>query len=225
MIHRKTKDGKYTIRPANVKDVGQMETIQSICFPTLSKEELLTKEQFANHIKVFPEGQLVICDGEKVIASSSTQRVHFPKIDHTLMEMTDHLWITHSHVPSGDWLYQFDIGVLPEYRGQKLSTELYKAHQDTVMQLGMKGQITVGMTIGYAKYKDELTIVEYCEKLRLNEITDPTVTPQRKAGFQWVQPIYHYLEDPAAGNCSIFMVWPLDGLSLSDYLENVPGSI
>ncbi|HMQ09014.1 MAG TPA: hypothetical protein PKC30_17065 [Saprospiraceae bacterium] len=54
----------------------------------------------------------------------------------------------------------------------------------------------------------------------MNEITDPTVTPQRKAGFQWVQPIYHYLEDPAAGHCSIFMVWPLDGVSIDDYLVN-----
>ena len=117
------------------------------------------------------------------------------------------------------WLYQFDIGVLPIYRGLKLSTELYNAHQDMVRLLGMKGQITVGMTIGYAMYKEKYSIQEYCEKLKNNELTDPTITPQRKAGFQWVNPIFNYIEDPTAGNCSVLMVWPLKGVSFQKYME------
>jgi hypothetical protein len=126
------------------------------------------------------------------------------------MEVTDNLWITNTHLPEGEWLYQFDIGVLPAYRGLKLSTELYNAQQELVKQLGMKGQVLVGMTIGYAYYKDRYSIEEYCEKLKNNELTDPTVTPQRNAGFQWIQPIFNYLEDPTAGNCSILMAWPLE---------------
>ena len=59
MIHRITKDGKYTIRPVDVRDVGQMEKVQQICFPTLSREELLTQEQFANHMNEIPNELLV----------------------------------------------------------------------------------------------------------------------------------------------------------------------
>ena len=135
------------------------------------------------------------------------------------MEITDNLWITNSHIPDSEWLYQFDIGVLPAYRGLKLSTELYNAQQELVKQLGMKGQVLVGMTIGYGKYKDRYSIQEYCEKLKNHELTDPTVTPQRNAGFQWIQPIFNYLEDPTAGNCSILMAWPLEGVSLQDYVD------
>jgi hypothetical protein len=31
--------------------------------------------------------------------------------------------------------------------------------------LGIKGQIIAGMTIGYGKVKDKMTIAEYCEVL------------------------------------------------------------
>lgn len=218
-MNKKTKDGKYTIRTATLADVTQMQEVQTICFPTLAPDELLSKEHFANHLRVFPEGQLVVTDNDKVIASSSTLRINFPKLGHTFMEVTDNLWISNTHLPDGEWLYQFDIGVLPAYRGLKLSTELYNAQQELVKQLGMKGQVLVGMTIGYGKYKDRYSIQEYCEKLKNNELTDPTITPQRKAGFQWIQPIFNYLDDPTAGNCSILMAWPLEGVSVQDYVS------
>jgi len=218
-MNKKTKDGKYTIRTATLADVTQMQEVQTVCFPTLAPDELLSKEHFANHLRVFPEGQLVVTDNDKVIASSSTLRLNFPKLGHTFMEVTDNLWITNTHLPDGAWLYQFDIGVLPAYRGLKLSTELYNAQQELVKQLGMKGQVLVGMTIGYGKYKDRYSIQEYCEKLKNNELTDPTITPQRKAGFQWIQPIFNYLDDPIAGNCSILMAWPLEGVSVQDYVS------
>ena len=83
----------------------------------------------------------------------------------------------------------------------------------------MKGQITVGMTIGYGMYKDQYSIEEYCEKLKNYQLTDPTITPQRRAGFQWIKPIYNYVEDPMAGNCSVLMAWPLNGVSLEEYME------
>ena len=219
MICKRTKDGTYCIRNASPADVVQMERIQEICFPTLATHERLSAAHYSNHIRVFPEGQLVITDGEKIIASSGTLKIPYPGLDHTFMEVTDNLWIAGTHVADGDWLYQFDMGVLPAYRGLRLSAELYEAHQDLVRALGMKGQITVGMTIGYERYKDQFSIHTYCEKLKNNELTDPTVTPQRKAGFHWVAPIFNYLDDPAAGNCSIMMIRPAEGISVEDYLD------
>jgi hypothetical protein len=220
MINKKTRDGRFVLRGATAADAERLEALQLICFPTLISDELLTKEHFAHHTKIFPEGQLVITDGDKVIASSSSLRMPFPKLQHTFMEATDRLWITGTHVADGEWLYQFDMGVLPAYRGLKLSTELYNAQQELVKLLGMKGQVTVGMTIGYAQYSHTYSIQEYCEKLKNNELTDPTITPQRKAGFQWIQPIFNYIEDPAVGNCSVLMAWPLEGVSMEQYLDN-----
>lgn len=219
MINIKTNEGGFTLRTATLADAKYMEEVQAICFPTLAHAERLTKEHYANHIQLFQEGQLVVVDREKIIASSSTLRMPFPKLDHTFMEATDNLWITKTHIPDGDWLYQFDIGVLPQYRGLKLSTELYRAQQELVKAWNMKGQVTVGMTSGYSMYKNLYSIEEYCEKLKNNEFTDPTITPQRRAGFQWIKPIYNYVDDPAAGNCSVLMAWPLKGVSLKEYMK------
>lgn len=215
------RNEKYILRNATTADAGQLEDMQQICFPTLASDEKLTAAHYRNHTLIFPEGQWVIAEGEKVIASSSTLRMHFPNIQHHLFEVTDNLWITHAHLPAGEWLYQFDMMVLPAYRGLGLSKALYAAQQEYVVQQGMKGQITVGMTIGYERYKEQYTIEEYCEKLKKFELTDPTVTPQRKAGFQWVQPVFNYLDDPAAGNCSIFMVWAVEDVDMETYLSKL----
>ncbi len=205
-----TKAGEehFVIRQASIGDVRQMEEVQRICFPTLAPHELLTEDHYTNHIRIFPEGQLVIVYQEKVIGSSSSFRTHIAQQDLSFMEATDNLWITKAHRPDGDWLYKFDMGILPPYRGLKLSKALYHTHQEWVKSKGMKGQILVGMPIGYNKYKDRYSIAEYCEKLKTNELTDPTITPQLKAGFQWVKPIYNYVDDPAAGHCGVLMVWP-----------------
>jgi len=219
MINKAINEGKFILRTAIPSDAEQMAEVQIVCYPTLAKDEILTKEHFANHIKIFPEGQIVITDNEKVIASTSTFRSQFPDHDHTFMEATDNLWLTKSHQQNGDWLYGIDMGVLPNYRGLRLSTAMYDARQETAKLLGMKGQITVGMTIGYGKYKDQMSIQKYCEMLKNNELTDPTVTPQRKAGFQWIKPIFEYLEDPTAGNCSILMAWPLEGIDISELVK------
>ena len=205
-----TRAEQYVTRNALPSDVDQMQQLQLICFPTLAEHEKLTAAHFLHHINIFPEGQWVVTINEVVVASSSTLRVDYPATDHSFLDITDDLWITNTHLPGGEWLYQFDIGVHPVHRGKKLSTRLYQAQQQLVAKLGMKGQVTVGMTSGYAKYRHELTIARYCEKVERGEINDPTVTPQRRAGFNWVQPIFNYVGDPSAGNCGILMVWPLE---------------
>ncbi len=219
MIPRKTNDGRFTVRNAIADDAKQLEKVQLLCFPTLSRDEILTEAHFANHIKIFPEGQIVITDGEELIASCSSLRTTFPFTKHSFLEATDNLWITKAHKPDGDWLYCFDMGVLQAYRGLKLSAEMYNARKELARLSGMKGLFIEGLASGYQRYKSEFTIQEYCEKLKNYELTDPTISPQRKAGFHWVKPLYGFVNDPAAGNCSILMVWTVESVSIQEYIE------
>ncbi len=210
LINKTILNGEFTFRNAEIQDVAQMEYVQSQCYPTLSEREIFKKHHFENHIKLFQQGQFIIENQEKIIvATTSTFLCHFPTHDHTFLEATDHLWLTKSHKKDGDWMYGVDMGVLPAYRGKGLSKELYKARQEMCKILGLKGQITVGMTIGYGKFKNQLSIEAYCEKLKNDELTDPTVSAQKKAGFIWIRPIFNYLTDPEAGNASILMYYPL----------------
>jgi GNAT superfamily N-acetyltransferase len=210
MIHKDIFNNEFLIRSATAADVVQMEFVQKQCYPSLHQSEIMDRNHFANHIKIFPEGQLVIEAEGKIIASASTFRCHFPEHDSTFLKETDNLWITNVQVANGDWMYGIDMGVLPEYRGLGLSKELYKARLEICKMLGLKGQIIAGMTIGYGKLKDKMTIAEYCYALEINKFTDPTITPQRKAGFRWIRPLYNYINDPESGYASILMYCPVD---------------
>jgi len=210
MIKKDILYNEFLLRNATPEDAIQMEYVQSRCYPTLHESELLNRNHFANHIKVFPEGQLVVEKDGKIVASASTFRCNFPEHDSTFLEETDNLWITNVQVPDGEWMYGIDMGVLPEYRGLGLSREMYKARHEICKMLGIKGQIIAGMTIGYGKVKDKMTIEEYCYALEINKFTDPTITPQRKAGFRWIKPLYNYINDPESGYASILMYYPVD---------------
>jgi hypothetical protein len=66
------------------------------------------------------------------------------------------------------------------------------------------------MTIGYGKVKTEMSIEDYCKAVMNDEIVDPTIAPQRNAGFRWIRPLYNYINDPEAGFGSILMYKPVD---------------
>lgn len=210
MINKAILNNEFLIRNATAADAIQMEYVQMQCYPSLHESELLNRNHFINHIKIFPEGQLVVESDGVIIGSASTMRSFFPKEEQTYLEVTDNLWLTNAHNPEGDWMYGIDMGVLPEYRGLGLSREMYLARQEICKSLGLKGQIIGGMTIGYGRVKDKMTIAEYCYALEIKKFTDPTVTPQNKAGFRWIKPLYNHVNDPEAGFACILMYYPVD---------------
>jgi GNAT superfamily N-acetyltransferase len=205
----KTILGKYILRNSLPEDAAQQARLQQIVFPTLSVEELMTAEQYKRHIEIFPEGQMVVLDGDTVIASTTTLMQNYHKGHHTFLEISDNLWLG-THDSKAHWVYGLDVSVHPDYQGKGIGREIYNARQEVAKQLGCLGQMTAGMPIGFDKVKDQMTIAEYCDKLIKGEIIDPTVTAQTKCGFILVEPLFDYLDDPRSGNCSVLMYWPLD---------------
>ncbi|TRX36829.1 GNAT family N-acetyltransferase [Flavobacterium sp. ZT3R18] len=210
MIYKEVLFNEFIIRNATPEDAVQMEYVQQQCYPTLDPTELLNRNHFINHIKVFPEGQIVLERDGVIVGSASTFRCNFPTQEATFLESSDNLWITNAHVADGEWMYGIDMGILPEYRGLGLSKEMYTVRQEICKKLRLKGQLIAGMTIGYGKVKDKMTIEEYCYALEIKKFTDPTVTPQKKAGFRWIKPLYNHINDPEAGFACIFMYYPVD---------------
>lgn len=200
----------FIIRNATPDDAIQMEYVQKQCYPTLDESELMNRDHFMNHIKIFPEGQIVIEKEGVIVGSASTMRSDFVEHSPTYLEITDNLWMTNSHVPDGDWMYGIDIGVLPEYRGMGFCREMYLARQEIGKSLGLKGQLIAGMAIGYGRVKNRMTIEEYCYALEIKKFTDPTITPQMKSGFRWIRPLYNHINDPQAGFACVLMYFPVD---------------
>jgi GNAT superfamily N-acetyltransferase len=204
-MYKKVIKNGWIIQNTQPEHAERLQALQQKVFPALSAEEVMGAAHYLQHIRIFPEGQFVVLDGEKVIGMSTTMRYHYSIEPHTFLEISDNLWMN-THEPDGDWLYGLDVGVDPDYRGQGIAREIYRARQEVARQLGLKGQITVGMMNGYQAVSDRYTTDEYFEKLKNGEINDPTVSMQQRMGFVIISLIHDYLDDPTCGNCGVLMV-------------------
>jgi GNAT superfamily N-acetyltransferase len=186
--------------------VQQLEELQKIVFPTLADDELIKATHYVKHLELFPEGQFVITDKDKVIGMTSSMRSSFDFADyhHTFKETIAGGWMT-NHNPDGDWLYGLDIGVHPDYRGLGLARILYRARQDVAKQLGLKGQLTVGMMSGYGAVSNQISGEQYYKELVEKKRFDPTISTQMKIGFEPVALIPDYVSDPVCGNYGVLI--------------------
>jgi hypothetical protein len=93
---------------------------QRICFPTLEPYEWMTEEHFASHLRLFPEGQHVALDGERVVGQSSTFRISGARAlnQHQYMDILGQSYFT-NHDPDGEWLYGADMSVHPTTAGAR----------------------------------------------------------------------------------------------------------
>ena len=208
MVNTNTPIPGIFITTMQLEHAEQLEALQRVVFPNLAEEELLHAEQYKKHIELFPEGQLVALDGDKVIGATSTIRYNFDinhQEHHTFFEVMGGGWFT-THDPNGKWLYGMDISVHPSYRGQGIARAFYRVRRQTCLALGLQGQMTVGMLNGYSKVKDLMTIDEYYEKVKNHELFDPTVSLQEKIGFKIIGLMKDYLNDETCGNAGAVIV-------------------
>ena len=201
--HRLLPSG-LVIQNTQAEHADALEALQRVVFPTLSDEERMAARHYRHHIGLFPEGQFVVLDEGQPVGMSSTIRYHLALEDHTFLDISDQLWLN-THEPAGDWLYGMDVGVHPDYRGRGLARDIYRARQATCRQLGLKGQITVGMPNGYLNYAAEMSLDAYYQALLDGRLQDPTVSVQQKIGFELVRLIHGYLDDPQCGNGGVLM--------------------
>ena len=158
------------------------------------------RAHYRKHLELFPDGQFVVLDGDRVVGATTTLRLHFDfdHLNHTFADIIQGGWLT-SHEPDGDWLYGADIGVHPAYRGRGLATALYAARQEAVWRLGLKGQVTAGMMRGYGAVKDRMTAAGLLRGASSpGRINDPTLSMQLGVGFEPRALLANYLNDPVS---------------------------
>ncbi len=205
--YRRALPNGIVIASTRAEHAGQLEELQKTCFPTLSHEERFRAEHYLKHLELFPEGQFVALDGERVVGMASTVRLHFDfnHGDHTFGEISQGGYLT-SHQPDGAWLYGADIGTHPEYRRLGIARGLYAAQQAVVRHFGLLGHVTVGMMSGYGSVRNQMTAEEYFAGLQAGLLVDPTVSCQLRVGFEIRGLLRNYLSDPVCDNCGVLLV-------------------
>jgi GNAT superfamily N-acetyltransferase len=197
-----------TITNTRPEHIAQLVAHQRICFPTLDPSEWMRAEHFASHLRLFPAGQHVALDGERVIGQSSTFRIAGERalVQHEYMDILGQSFFT-NHDPQGEWLYGADMSVHPDYRGRKVSAMLYDARKALVRRLGLRGMVAGGMIPGYKEHRAVMPVDEYVRRVAAGELSDPTLTPQLRAGFTVRGILRGYIEAGELGNDSTLLVW------------------
>jgi GNAT superfamily N-acetyltransferase len=195
--------------PTRPEHAEALEALQKICFPTLADAQRMKAAHYRAHIAMFPEGQLCVVDGARVIGSTTTIRLDFDFAhpDHRFDEIFQGGWLT-SHQPAGRWLYGADMETHPDYRGRGVARALYEARKALVQRLGLDGQVTVGSPSGYGAVAAEVGIDEYVADVVAKRRRDPTLSMQLGFGFEPRGVIASYLDDPGCGDYGVLLVLP-----------------
>src|SRR5262252_6438457 len=182
--YRRLPDG-IIVTHTRPEHAAALEELQRRCFPTLDDAERFKAAHYRKHIQLFPDGQFVALDGDRVVGATTTLRLDFDfeHLTHTFAEIIQGGWLT-SHQPRGAWLYGADVGVDPAYRGRGVAKALYAARQEVVWRFGLAGQVTAGMIRGYGAVKDRMSAEEYYRGVVSGHIKDPTLSMQLAVGFE-----------------------------------------
>ncbi len=169
-----------------------------------------TREQFASHLKHFPEGQLgVEYDGE-LVGSASSLMIEFDEYGgrHTWADISDRGYIG-NHDPDGDTLYGIEVVVDSDFRDMRLGRRLYEARQDLARRLNLRRIMVGGRLPGFEEHAKELSVQEYVQKVQKTELYDPVLTFQLANGFSVKRIVRDYLpSDDASHGYAILLEWP-----------------
>ena len=90
MTERRFGSG-LTVRRTLPEHVEQLEELQRIVFPSLAPEQRFRAEHYLRHIELFPDGQLCVVDGARVVGMTSTIRhgFDFAHPDHTFADIIE----------------------------------------------------------------------------------------------------------------------------------------
>ena len=205
--YRRVLPDGLVIASARPEHAAALEALQRVVFPTLADEERFKAAHYRKHVELFPAGQFVGLDGDRVVAATATIRLNFDfaRGGHTFADIIQGGWLT-SHQPDGAWLYGADIGVHPDYRGRGLAQALYAARQELVWALGLEGQVTAGMMSGYGAIKHRMSAEAYYQELVAGRVNDPTLSMQQRVGFELRGLLENYLRDPICDNYGVLIV-------------------
>lgn len=211
---RKAKEKKInksqhhlTLRNLRSTDYNDVAEIMDHVYPTLGGA--WSNRIFEAQINRFPEGQICIEDNGKVVAGALSLIVNYDKFGdrHTYSQITGGGTLS-THDPNGDTLYGVDMFVDPQYRDMRLGRRLYDARKELVENLNLTQMIVGGRIPGYDKFKDEITVHKYIERVRNKESYDPILSFQLANDFHVRRVVKNYSpEDVESGTYAVLLQW------------------
>lgn len=186
----------------------QCAALELAAFPYADPSDLLSEEDILAYSETFPEGFVVVLDGERVVGQGAGIFLDFDfdHPQHTIAGITgEHQCANHD--PAGPWYYGTDMVTHPDFRRRGIGRMLYDARKDLVRRHNKRGIIAGGHMPGYGAHRHELSTEEYLAKVASGDLYDPTLSFQMDNGFRIVTILRGYLRDEMTGGDSALIVW------------------
>ena len=197
---------KAIIREMTPADIPAVIALQSQVF---SETLRWTPEELAQHLAIFPEGQLVAVDESgKIVGSASSLIIDWDDY----AESAKWSSITGggrfgTHNPLGKTLYGADMCVDPSARRHGVGSLFYDARKELVRKRGLKRLLTGGRIPGYAQTAGGMTPQEYVTEVVRGRRKDPTLSFQLANGLVVLDVVPAYLEDPDSRGYATLLEW------------------
>jgi GNAT superfamily N-acetyltransferase len=169
-----------------------------------------TKQQLASHVAVFPEGQFVAIEGDRIVGMAASLIVLWDdyQFDASWRDFTAGGLFTNHDPVRGRTLYGAEVMVDPARQGHGIGGRLYAARRELVVRLGLR-RIRAGARLrGYHRVADRMTAAEYAERVSRGELQDPTLSFQLNRGFRLIAVVSAYLpHDPESLGFAALIEW------------------
>ncbi len=198
---------KLSIRPLLAADFPQLAQVMALVYPDLGGA--WSESTILKLIQLFPEGQIVIVDHDRIVAAALTLKVRYDlfSVPHRYAEViTDHR--IPGHNAKGDALYGLDVFVHPDYRGARLGRRLYEARKELCREHNLRAILAGGRVPGFHRHQQEMNITDYIEQVSRKAIYDPILSFQLSNDFSVKRLMRDYIpEDQASAGYATLLEW------------------
>ncbi len=205
----RTGKKRLDVRQARIKDIPEIARLIRRVYKDMSP---YTHGELRGQLNNYPEGQFVAILDDKMVGYCASSRVpeHVALGKHDWEEISGNGFGTR-HVPSGDWLYGFEMAVDPKVRGTRIGRRLYEERRQLAEQLELKGIAFAGRMPGYGRAKRAKKVEspqDYLDQVQAGKLRDPVIGFQLSNGFSPVGVLEKYLdEDKQSRGNAAHMVW------------------
>ena len=201
-----TSEIQYT--SLNLSLCEGVATLFDICFPLMPPEERYSPEDLMFMLSFFAEGTIVAVDGDRVVGAGTGVflNLDFDNLPPTEADLLHQGYRT-SLALGGDYYYGTDMAVHPDYRGYGIARQIYIRRKAVVQRYNKKGFAAAAVLPGFAKYKHEMGIETYMERVLAGEYFDPTLSVQMRNGFKFMGLVHNFFTFPLSDNWGAMILW------------------